>query len=570
MHSQRKFLWFLVFQWISVVHSNLLIPGIMKEEVELVSHAQEYVGFLQSALNGTEVEIRLRCNSEVNAAFEVQFVVRSSPCSKEFFVDKSRFSQVTNLLAFYFNEEHSIPDGYNYNSFWYHKSEVKEYNCKDFNGDWFFETATIQPMEMRNVTRSSTNNNSSKPRTKRQNYPGLNGNSIDGGAKSSLTSWHPVQQLPADAAYLLIVRIAAKNDDLKTDPTPKVVVEAQWRGPYGYLSAIDYPLLHFYGFMSFFYIILAAIWFFVCLKHWKDLLRIQFWIGVVIIVGLLEKSFYYAEYSNLNETGLSYDGLIELAELTSCLKRTLAHILVITVAVGYGVVKPRLGSTLNQVLMVGGLYFLLCAIEGLTRVSMRSTDSMKEKQVAKIPLAFLEVLIAYWVFTSLMTTIRALRVRRNLVKLNLYRHFTNVLAFSLGVSILFMLWSLYVHIVQRCLTGWKELWIDTAFWHVFFCIILVMITILWRPSQNNQRYAFTPLLDDSEDENDADVLYSQEELKFRNLDVSVKTETTKKQPSRIGNELDWIERNIPSSIAEALVDEEEEKEQRALEMSKML
>lgn len=45
-----------------------------------------------------------------------------------------------------------------------------------------------------------------------------------------------------------------------------------------------------------------------------------------------------------------------------------------------------------------------------------------------------------------------------------------------------------------------------------------------RPSQNNQRYAFTPLLDDSEDDNDADdLLYSHDqsgvytELKSRNL-----------------------------------------------------
>jgi len=28
---------------------------------------------------------------------------------------------------------------------------------------------------------------------------------------------------------------------------------------------------------------------------------------------------------------------------------------------------------------------------------------------------------------------------------------------------------------------------------------------LWRPSQNNQRYAFTPLLDNSEDENEEDI-----------------------------------------------------------------
>lgn len=43
----------------------------------------------------------------------------------------------------------------------------------------------------------------------------------------------------------------------------------------------------------------------------------------------------------MNATGHSFDGLIEVAELTSCFKRTVAHILVIVVSCGYGVVKPR-------------------------------------------------------------------------------------------------------------------------------------------------------------------------------------------------------------------------------------
>ncbi|KAI6241689.1 hypothetical protein M3Y99_00330500 [Aphelenchoides fujianensis] len=563
MKSLQRLTFLLVFHLTSLVNGNLLIPGIMTETVELVPKAQEYVGFLQSALNGTEVEVRLRCESDTDVDFEARFAIRSTPCAKEFFVDKSRFNQVTNLLAFYFNEENAIADNYDYSEFFYFKSQPFNLNCKELNGaDSFLEQFPMPPMEKKTVGNSST-----RIRTKREKYPGLNGDTIDGGAKTSLTSWHPAQRLPADAAYILIVRIAAK-DDTSGAIAPKINVEAQWRGPRGYLSALDYPLLHFYGFMSFFYIILSGVWFFVCLKHWKDLLRIQFWIGVVIIVGLLEKSLYYAEYANLNDTGRSYEGLIEVAELTSCLKRTLAHILVIIVSVGYGVVKPRLGSTLNQVLMVGCLYFLLCA--NRRPHSCRSTESVKEKQIAKIPLAFLEVLIAYWIFSSLINTMRALRLRRNEVKLDLYRRFTNVLAFALGVSILFMLWSLYIHVVQKCMTGWKQLWIDTAFWHLFFCVILVMIMILWRPSQNNQRYAFVPLIDDSEDENDADVLYDHDELKMRNVDASVRTETTKKQPSRIGEELDWIERNIPASIADALVDEEEEKQHRALEMSKML
>lgn len=38
---------------------------------------------------------------------------------------------------------------------------------------------------------------------------------------------------------------------------------------------------------------------------------------------------------------------------------------------------------------------------------------MKEKQFAKLPLALLEIIIAYWIFTSLVDTMRSLRIRRN-------------------------------------------------------------------------------------------------------------------------------------------------------------
>ena len=37
-----------------------------------------------------------------------------------------------------------------------------------------------------------------------------------------------------------------------------------------------------------------------------------------------------------------------------------------------------------------------------------------------------------------------------------------------------------------------------------------MVMYLWRPAQNNQRYAFTPLLDDSENENDDDELFNSQ------------------------------------------------------------
>jgi len=86
--------------------------------------------------------------------------------------------------------------------------------------------------------------------------------------------------LPVDAIYLLILRITITKFSADDTKNHTIEAEVQWRGPYGYLSAIDYPLLHFYGFMCIFYALMALAWLIVCLKHWKDLLRVQFWIGL--------------------------------------------------------------------------------------------------------------------------------------------------------------------------------------------------------------------------------------------------------------------------------------------------
>jgi uncharacterized integral membrane protein len=54
--------------------------------------------------------------------------------------------------------------------------------------------------------------------------------------------------------------------------------------------------------------------------------------------------------------------------------------------------------------------------------------------MAGIPLAVLDSVICWWVFSSLVQTTRILRLRRNVVKLNLYKQFTNTLIFAvLGI-----------------------------------------------------------------------------------------------------------------------------------------
>merc|ERR1719323_2471491 len=157
----------------------------------------------------------------------------------------------------------------------------------------------------------------------------------------------PVYELEKEGIYLLVVHVAAISN---TQPV-EASVHVEMRTPTGgFLSVTDWPLLPFYGTMCGVYVLLGLLWLIVCALHWRDILRIQFWIGGVIFLGMVEKAMFLAEFQNINNSGQATEGLILAAEVVSRGKRTLARMLVIIVSLGFGIVKPRLGPLLNRFL----------------------------------------------------------------------------------------------------------------------------------------------------------------------------------------------------------------------------
>ena len=127
---------------------------------------------------------------------------------------------------------------------------------------------------------------------------------------------------------------------------------------------------------------------------------------------------------------------------------------------------------LHRVVGTGVLYLVLACVESFLRIMHTKNDQLL---VASIPLAVLDSAICWWIFTSLVQTTRTLRLRRNMVKLSLYRHFTNTLIYAVLASVVFMLYSIKTHRFADCLTDWKELWVDDAFWHVLFSTLLLVV-----------------------------------------------------------------------------------------------
>ncbi|CAH2328143.1 transmembrane 87A isoform X1 [Pelobates cultripes] len=342
------------------------------------------------------------------------------------------------------------------------------------------------------------------------------------------------------------------------------------KGPYEYLSLADYPRMIFFMVMCIVYVLFGVLWLAWSACYWRDLLRIQFWVGAVIFLGMLEKAVFYAEFQNIRYKGESVEGAVILGELLSAVKRSLARILVIIVSLGYGIVKPRLGATLHKVVMAGALYLLFSGMEGVLRVTGHYFSTMAF--IANVSLSLIDACIIFWIFISLTQTMKLLRLRRNVVKLSLYRHFTNTLILAVVASVVFIVWTTMKFRLVDCQSDWQELWVDDAIWRLLFSMILFVIMVLWRPSANNQRFAFSPLTEEDEDDEQKEPMLKEsfEGMKMR----SSKQETNgNPKATKAEEDLKWVEENIPSSVTDvalpALLDSDEERMITHFERSKM-
>ncbi len=137
-----------------------------------------------------------------------------------------------------------------------------------------------------------------------------------------------------DSSYLFILYTEpVDNQDYKLQVTLSIMHKN------GYLSANDWPFLPFFAIMCSIYSVYGLFWLVCSCIYWRDLLRLQMWIGGVIILGLIEKAAYLAEYESINRTGETVKLAMIIAEFISCLKRSLARMLVIIVSLGFGIVK---------------------------------------------------------------------------------------------------------------------------------------------------------------------------------------------------------------------------------------
>ncbi|EFX88032.1 hypothetical protein DAPPUDRAFT_311546 [Daphnia pulex] len=502
----------------------------------------QYVGVSKSMFSGTNITFKIQnCRSETSTSLSISWKLRHSPCWQEY-LGLENIETGSGLLHGYYMNPHTIPEWLNYSAVEYVASQESIAPC---DGSTITMPAVFQSMEKKHTKRSTSSDD-------------------------------PQYVVPKEGVYLFVITIRPKSQP-GGNHTYKAQIMIDMKSDVGYLSVIDWPLLPFYGTMCGLYTIMGILWLIISLCRLKDILRIQMWIGAVLFLGMLEMAVYLAEYESLNKTGELTAAAHYSAELLSCAKRSLARILVLIASMGFGIVKPRLGAMLQRIVGVGVVYMILSAVETYLILVQPKNDGSRNIYAASFLLALLDAAICFWIFLSLVQTTRTLRLRRNTVKLSLYNHFTNTLIFAVVSSLIFMLWSIYYHRMDTCLKDWKELWLDEAFWKLLFSLLLLVIMILWRPTNNNQRYAFTPLLDSGDETEEDDVMVNENLGMKMRVNRANNVNTPSPRASREGqgsieDDLKWVEENIPSSMVESglpLLDSEEEIMTTRFELSKM-
>ncbi|XP_059390285.1 transmembrane protein 87A-like isoform X2 [Carassius carassius] len=547
-------------------------PGKWVLDVDNEGAKPKFYYFPKTMFNNTLIEIKVlseECYGSVN--FTIAWLLRSSPCYDEVFGLDPESAEL------YFNDN-VLREGSNG---FYINHKYEPITCESsIPGNKLAVENLDQPKPLTPMNPETTNSqgrrrrDAGKTEVQTKDVAATNPSSTPK-SKDSLSvktslkqskSHTAVAQTWEDSPYMFIIRTEA-NPPVKESKS-SIKLEVRMYGSHQYISASEWPLMIFYMVMCIIYVLMGVLWLALSACYWRDLLRIQFWIGGVIFLGMIEKAVYYAEFQSIRYDGQSVQGAVVFAEVLSAVKRTLARVLVIIASLGYGIVKPRLGALLHRVVGVGLLYLIFSIIEGVLRVNTEHGGS--SRLLCDIVMALIDSCIVCHIFISLAQTMKLLQLRRNVVKLSLYRHFTNTLIFAVIASVIFIVWTTKTFKLSKCQSDWRELWIDDAFWRFLFSSILLVIMFLWRPSANNQRYAFSPLVDEVEEEEEQLMNEAFEGVKMR----GIKPETNgSAKPSKVDEDLKWVEENIPSSMADValppLLDSDEEIMTTKFEMSKM-
>ncbi|KAJ3386986.1 hypothetical protein HDU92_002185 [Lobulomyces angularis] len=284
------------------------------------------------------------------------------------------------------------------------------------------------------------------------------------------------------------------------------LAKVEYKNPYGYLPGSEYPKLPLYGFLSLVYVCIGFVWMGASFLYWKDLLPIQNYLSGVIFFLMLEQAFNYGYYENYNRWGQPSNFLMIVVAVLNAGRNSISFFILLIVSLGYGVVRPTLGGLMKKCAALAVSHFIFGILYSAGSMIVEDLNGVLV-MLFVMPLSLTMTMFYYWTLTGLDETMNRLKQKRQGVKMKMYKTLWQILVFSIfSLFLSFMLNSVNFHFrssTQWVPYYWKYRWVLLDGWlNVLYLCIFGGILILWRPTENNQRYGLDELAQDDFDEFD--------------------------------------------------------------------
>jgi len=178
---------------------------------------------------------------------------------------------------------------------------------------------------------------------------------------------------------------------------------------------------------------------------------------------------------------------------------------------------------------------------------IREVESSEKREILSewvallvvIPAAVLDTVFYYWIILSLIRTTQQLTLRRQVLKLQMYKSFLGVLVVVGILAFIAILYQSYFKFFKLEIPWWR-VWIMEAFWDFLFFIVIASIAFLWRPRANNSRFGYAEFFTDQEESPQGE----DNQIPLETIDINGKLTHRKKNEKKIDNSPITEERNL--------------------------
>lgn len=277
----------------------------------------------------------------------------------------------------------------------------------------------------------------------------------------------------------------------------------------GHLPAAEYPKIVFYGAITAVYVLLGLAWAYLCWKNRSDILPIQHYVSATIAFVIVEMAAVSGYYRYLNNSPTASFSKVYLAfvSILSAGRNSISFFMLLIVCMGYGVVRPSLGSVMLRARLLAIVHFVFGVMYSVGIVTIPLESAGVFIFFFVFPLAFSLTAFMMWIMWSLNATIQDLESRKQSYKKQMFTRLYRILVGSVIVIAAFFVIS-SISFSNRLDESyapetWQSRWWLLDGWlGLLYLACFAAIAFIWRPNSNNRRLAMSDEL--ATDEADAD------------------------------------------------------------------